>query len=98
MISLDLAQCCELLGGAEVPIYVTHLNADSVEPTALRLDGPCALVLGAEATGASAEWFERGASATLIPMAEGRVVDSLNVSVAAAVMLYEARRQRGAQR
>lgn len=94
VISLELDDCCHRLNQAGVPLYVTHLSVNSVEPRTLKLDQACALVLGAEACGASAQWFDRGAQATLIPMAEERVVDSLNVSVAAAVMLYEASRQR----
>ncbi len=94
VITLGLEATCDLLQRADIPLYVTHLNERSIEPRALPLNKPCAIVLGAESTGASRRWFERGAQATLIPMPGARVVDSLNVSVAAAVMLYEVSRQR----
>ena len=94
VITLGLEATCDLLQRADIPLYVTHLNERSIEPRALPLNEPCAIVLGAESTGASRRWFERGAQATLIPMPGARVVDSLNVSVAAAVMLYEVSRQR----
>jgi RNA methyltransferase, TrmH family len=53
---------------------------------------PTAIVVGAEATGLSRRW-KRAADANIkIPMM-GKI-DSLNVSVSAAVLLFEARRQR----
>jgi TrmH family RNA methyltransferase len=56
------------------------------------LTGPLALVLGAEAEGLSDAWRGTGIEAVRIPMLG--VADSLNVSVSAAILLYEARRQR----
>ena len=55
---------------------------------------PTAIVLGNEANGLGESWRE-GFKPVRIPM-QG-IADSLNVSVTAAVMLYEARRQRIAQ-
>jgi TrmH family RNA methyltransferase len=52
-----------------------------------------ALVVGAEATGLSQEWMNASSEKIKIPM-KGEI-DSLNVSVSAAVLLYEAVRQRG---
>jgi TrmH family RNA methyltransferase len=56
------------------------------------LTGPVAIVLGSEAGGLSDPWRAPGVEAVRLPMAG--VADSLNVSVAAAVLLYEAWRQR----
>jgi TrmH family RNA methyltransferase len=58
-----------------------------------QLDGPIALVLGAEAEGLSDAWKQAADQNIAVPM-RGRTVDSLNVSVTAAVMLYECLRQR----
>jgi TrmH family RNA methyltransferase len=57
------------------------------------LSGPLALVVGAEAGGLSEAWSAGDLDAVRIPMLG--VADSLNVSVSAAILLYEARRQRG---
>lgn len=53
---------------------------------------PSAIVLGSEAWGLGAEWEGREAQGIGLPMLG--VADSLNVSAAAAVLFYEARRQR----
>lgn len=51
-----------------------------------------ALVVGTEATGLSENWRKASTKNIIIPM-EG-VIDSMNVSVAAAILLFEAKRQR----
>lgn len=61
--------------------------------TAADLTGPLALVLGAEADGLTDAWAADGIEAVNLPMLG--VADSLNVSISAAILLYEARRQRG---
>jgi TrmH family RNA methyltransferase len=58
------------------------------------LRGPVAIAVGSEADGLGAEWLAEDVEAIRLPML-GRG-DSLNVSAAAAVLLYEARRQRDA--
>jgi len=57
------------------------------------LTGPMALVLGAEADGLTEAWRASSIEAVSLPMLGA--ADSLNVSVSAAILLYEARRQRG---
>jgi len=52
-------------------------------------DGPVAWVLGSEGSGVSADLRRHGTFAAAIPMAAG--VDSLNVAVAGAVLLYARR-------
>ncbi len=54
--------------------------------------GPVAIVLGSEAQGLSSHWAAKNVTAISLPM-RGRA-DSLNVSATAAVLFYEARRQR----
>jgi TrmH family RNA methyltransferase len=66
----------------------------SLPYTEADLTGPLAIVLGAEADGLSATWAGDGVDAIHIPMLG--IADSLNVSVSAAVLFYEARRQRDA--
>ncbi len=51
-----------------------------------------AIVMGTEATGLTSIWREESDANIIIPM-EGQI-DSMNVSVAAAVLIFEAKRQR----
>lgn len=52
-----------------------------------------ALVVGTEATGLTEIWRSKSTKNIIIPM-QGEI-DSMNVSVAAAILLFEAKRQRG---
>jgi TrmH family RNA methyltransferase len=54
---------------------------------------PTALVVGTEATGLTEEWRKEATQNIIIPM-QGEI-DSMNVSVAAAILIFEAKRQRG---
>ena len=54
---------------------------------------PTALVVGTEASGLSELWRKKATQNIIIPM-QGKI-DSMNVSVAAAILIFEAKRQRG---
>ena len=53
---------------------------------------PTAIVVGTEATGLSNAWLESATQNIIIPM-QGEI-DSMNVSVAAGILIFEAKRQR----
>jgi TrmH family RNA methyltransferase len=61
--------------------------------TDIDLTGPLAIALGAETEGLTTAWSANGIESVRLPMFG--VADSLNVSSTAAILLYEARRQRG---
>lgn len=73
-----------------------RILASRVDAAALHVDadftGPVAIVLGSEAVGLSDAWRGEGVEGVRLPMLGA--ADSLNVSAAAAVLLYEAWRQR----
>ena len=60
--------------------------------TGTDLTGPTAIAVGAEQTGLTSEWLDRADQKVRIPMF-GKA-DSLNVSISAAIIAYEAVRQR----
>lgn len=68
----------------------------SVDYTAADYTEPTAIALGSEARGLSDAWAELADASVHIPMLG--VADSLNVSATAAILFYEARRQRASIR
>ncbi len=79
------------LTAAGIGVLAARVGAATDYATA-DLRGPVAVVLGSEAHGLSAAWDGDGVTPVSLPM--HGVGDSLNVSITAAVLLYEARRQR----
>ena len=75
-------------------LYGTHLSVEAVDYRQCDYTGPTAFVLGAEKWGLSDAATALVDQAIVIPM-QG-MVQSLNVSVAAATLLFEALRQRQA--
>jgi RNA methyltransferase, TrmH family len=74
---------------ARVDAAIDYADAD--------LTGPVAIALGSEARGLSDAWGELAAVSVRVPMLG--IADSLNVSATAAILFYEALRQRrGASR
>ena len=80
------------LRGRGIRVLAARVEAERAYTDA-DLTGPIAIVLGAEADGLTSTWAGPEVEAISLPMLG--VADSLNVSVTAAILLYEARRQRG---
>jgi RNA methyltransferase, TrmH family len=77
-----------------IRIYCTSLET-STPYHEIDFTQPCAIVMGTEATGLSSLWTTQSFSNIIIPM-RGQI-DSMNVSTAAAVVIFEAKRQRNFQ-
>lgn len=73
-------------------IYTTHLSSDAVSLHALDLTEPVALVFGNEHSGVSEEMIAFADGNFIIPQVG--IIKSLNISVACAVSVYEAFRQK----
>ena len=73
-------------------IYTTHLSSDSVDLYELNLTESVALIFGNEHSGVSDEIISMADGNFLIPQVG--IIKSLNISVACAVSLYEAYRQK----
>jgi RNA methyltransferase, TrmH family len=82
-----LAWCAE----QQIKTVCTGIKATKLH-TEIDWHGSCALILGSESTGLAEEQIEMAGAEVKIPMHGS--VESLNVGVAAAVILYEAARQR----
>lgn len=73
-------------------VLVTHLSETAVDFRKIDYTQPTAIILGQEKHGASEQAIALADQQIVIPMMG--IVQSLNVSVAAALILYEAQRQR----
>ena len=87
--------CYSVLRSEGFKIYATHLTKDAVSLYDLDLTQKVALVFGNEHRGVSDEAAARADGNFTIPMVG--MIQSLNISVACAVSLYEAMRQRLAE-
>lgn len=75
----------------KINIVATSIRAKKSHVKA-NLKQPTAIVLGTEATGLSNEWLKIAKELIRIPMKED--IDSLNISVSTAIIIFEALRQR----
>lgn len=75
----------------KVKIHCAALSA-SINYTESSFIGPTAIVVGTESTGLTKEWLTQSDQNIIIPM-QGEI-DSMNVSVSAAILIFEAKRQR----
>ena len=79
------------LKSQKIDFYCATLQ-DSVSYHTQDFTTPTAIVVGTEDTGLTEEWREKSTQNIIIPM-QGEI-DSMNVSVAAAILIFEAKRQR----
>jgi len=88
----DADECFVELRKNYKKIYATHLSSDAVSLHELNLIEPVALIFGNEHSGVSEEIVTMGDGNFIIPQVG--IIKSLNISVACAVTLYEAFRQK----
>jgi TrmH family RNA methyltransferase len=92
LASATSAETIAWLKENSIAIYCTYLKA-SKPYHAIDYTMPVAIIMGTEATGLSDIWVKSSNANIIIPM-QGKI-DSMNVSTAAAVVVFEAKRQRG---
>jgi tRNA (guanosine-2'-O-)-methyltransferase len=88
----DAKECIEALRSKYATILTTHLAANSVGVYELDFTGNIALVFGNEHSGVSEEMIANADGNFTIP--QQGIIRSLNISVACAVTIYEAYRQK----
>ena len=76
----------------QIQIISTYLREDTKNLYEIDFKGKSAIVLGTENSGLTQDWLEHSDFLVKIPM--NGMVDSLNVSNAAAICIYEALRQK----
>lgn len=90
----SVEECYAYLKHKGATIYTTHMASGSVSLYDLNLTESAALVFGNEHSGVSGKAVEMADGNFLIPQVG--MIQSLNISVACAVSVYEAYRQRNA--
>jgi len=85
------SEIIEFLQANNINMYCAALQA-SVEYQTQNYTSSSAIVVGTEATGLSDEWLKNATQNIIVPM-QGEI-DSMNVSVAAGILIFEAKRQR----
>lgn len=88
----SVKECFEYVRSQGMKIYTTHMSSDAVSLYDLDFSGPVALMFGNEHVGVSEEALSLADGNFLIPQVG--MIQSLNISVACAVSVYEAFRQR----
>lgn len=88
----DLNACFETLRAKYDKIYTTHLSSDAVSLHDMNLTQSVALVFGNEQEGVTEECRALADGNFIIPQVG--IIQSLNISVACAVSVYEAFRQK----
>lgn len=91
IVACSSQQAYNWLQNKKCSIYATSLEA-AEDYLLADFRGPSAIVMGTEATGLSPFWTTKSTSNIRIDMLG--IADSLNVSVATAIVIFEARRQR----
>ena len=92
VVSCTSAEAIAWLQKQHIRIFTAALNAERFyHQCDMRV--PAALVMGTEATGLTQQWLDVADENIMIPM-RGKI-DSLNVSVSTAILVFEAMRQRG---
>jgi TrmH family RNA methyltransferase len=92
VVIAEQAMTRDWLEQKKIVTYATTPSAKT-KYTDAALNRPAAILIGSEPVGLSGFWLEAAQEKILIPML-GRI-NSLNASVSAAIVLYEAQRQRG---
>ena len=81
----------DFLKSNQISSYAAELNANKIY-SEMNFLSSTAIVVGPESEGLSDEWLEQTDHRVIIPM-QGEI-DSMNVSVSAAIIIFEALRQR----
>ena len=86
------SEIISFLNENKIKIYCAALQA-SVPYYTIDFNESAAIVVGSESNGLSEDWLENATQNIIIPMSGA--IDSMNVSVAAGILVFEAKRQRG---
>jgi len=91
LVTVSSSDTIKWLHSLKIKIFGTALTAEKFYHET-DLSQPCAIVMGSEASGLSSLWLKEADDLIKIPM-RGKI-DSMNVAASAAIVVFEAMRQR----
>jgi TrmH family RNA methyltransferase len=92
VVTCSSKEAIDWLKQKKIKVYAAALTEKASIYHQMDFSGSTAIVMGTEATGLSNEWLDNSDFQVIIPM-KG-IADSMNVSTSAAVLVFEAVRQR----
>ena len=92
VITTSLTEAFDFFRQNNIQLYSAALTKNAKKYTAFDFTGPTAIAVGTESEGLSHAWLAHNSTPIIIPMLGQN--DSLNVSVAAGIILAEVQRQR----
>ncbi|NQX81877.1 MAG: RNA methyltransferase [Flavobacteriaceae bacterium] len=92
VIETSSEEAIEYLSQNNIPTYLAYMSEESEAYYDSDFTKATAIVVGTEATGISDEWLRPEFKKIIIPM--HGAIDSMNVSVAASILIFDAKRQR----
>jgi TrmH family RNA methyltransferase len=92
VITTNLTEAFDFFRQNKIQVYSAALTKNAKKYTAFDFTGPTAIAVGTEGEGLSPAWLAHNSTPIIIPMLGQN--DSLNVSVAAGIILAEVQRQR----
>ena len=92
VVTTSLTEAFDYFHYNNIQLYSAALTKNAKTYTAFDFKGPTAIAVGTESDGLSPAWLAEKSTPIIIPMLGQN--DSLNVSVAAGIILAEVQRQR----
>lgn len=92
VVTTSLTEAFDFFRYNNIQLYSAALTKNAKTYTSFDFTGPTAIAVGTESDGLSSAWLAQKSTPIVIPMLGQN--DSLNVSVAAGIILAEVRRQR----
>ena len=92
IVTTTLTEAFDFFHQNNIHLYSAALTKNAKTYTSIDFTGPTAIAVGTESDGLSPAWLEQKSTSIIIPMMGQN--DSLNVSVAAGIILAEVQRQR----
>ena len=87
----DSLEVISFLKKKSICIATAAIHPEAINYNDFDYSTPCAIIMGTESSGLDSLWLEKTDQNLIIPM--DKDIDSLNLSVSAGILMYEAQRK-----